>query len=78
MPNTGSGCRGTKAGVKNLLKKVDPFFAEVGICSKKVNDLNPLFCPGAPADAEKCMNFLVRLKDTKRKRKRNFGRGLPV
>ena len=59
-------------------RKVEPFFAEAGLCFKKSKWLEPVDLPGAPADSEKFMEFLARLKDTKRKRNRNFGRGLQV
>ena len=58
-----------KTWCEELLKeKWSPSLPKLESVLKKVNDRNPLFCPGAPADAENFMEFLVRLKDTKRKK----------
>ena len=64
---------------KELLKeKWSPSLPKFEFVLKNVNDLNLLFCPGAPADTEKFIEFLVRPKVIKRKTNRNFGRELPV
>ena len=48
-------------------RKVGALFAEIKICFEKINNLDPLYYPGAPDDEEKYMEFLVKVKDIKMK-----------
>ena len=50
-----------------LEEKQAPCLLKLKLALKKINNLHPLYYPGAPDDEEKYMEFLVKVKDIKMK-----------
>ena len=57
-------------------RKVGTLLPKLKFVLKKINNLHPLYYPGAPDDEEKLMEFLVKVKDIKRKSQNDI-RGRP-